>query len=226
MLGGLGWDWDCATVAGFWCESRPCDSHAALRLIHLGASRESCASCESCASRASRVCPACVPRVSRVCPVCLPCVSCVSCVCLSPCPITSPRLPPDRPRSQVPQPPAVLPRGLCRKTHNSHVQRPKNSPQLHGWSKGARSCRCQKTDSCVIYRTTRCLSHYSSSIALLVIYCATRYLLHYSSSSAAHCQWTHSHRETTLSTASGILNLLVSSKPWTGTSESLTPSMS
>jgi hypothetical protein len=180
----LGWDWDCATVAGFWCESRPCDSHAALRLIHLGASRESCASCESCASRASRVCPACVPRVSRVSPVCLVCVSCASCVCLSPCPITSPRLPPDRPRSQVSQPPAVLPRGLCRKTHNSHVQRPKNSPQLHGWSKGARPCRCQKTDYCVIYRTTRYLSHYSSSIALLVIYCTTRHLSHYSLSIA------------------------------------------
>jgi len=78
----------------------------------------------------------------------------------------------------------------------------------------------------VIYRTTRYLLRYSLSIALLVIYCTTRYLLHYLPSSAAHCQWTHSHRETTLSTASGILNLLVSSKPWTGTSESLTPSMS
>ena len=178
----MGWDWDCATVAGFWCESRPCDSHAALRLIHLGASRESCASCESCASRASRVCPACVPRVSRVSPVCLVCLVCVSIPLphyISP---TSPRSSPiasaattrcvaawpvsENSQQSCPAPEELPP------TPRVEQRRP-----VMPLSKNRLLCHLSYYSMSiallVIYRTTRYLLHYSLSIALLVIYCTT-----------------------------------------------------
>ena len=205
----MGWDWDCATVAGFWCESRPCDSHSALRLIHLGASRESCASCESCASRASRVCPVCLVCVSIPLPHYIsptsprssPIASAATTRCVAAWPVS------ENSQQSCPAPEELPP------TPRVEQRRP-----VMPLSKNRLLCH---------------LSHYSMSIALLVIYRTTRYLLRYSLSIALLAIErrplpvdTHSHRETTLSTASGILNLLVSSKPWTGTSESLTPSMS